>query len=303
MSSVSKKQKGIQEGNPIATVIIYILVILAAVICIYPMWYVFCMSISSPEAVAGEKVFWRPIGIQFNAYKIIAGKSEMWRSYGMTIFYVVTSTACMLLNCVLMAYPLSSPNLIGRKAMTIYIMIPMYFSGGLIPTFMIMKMLGLYNNIWVMILRHAISIWYIILTRTYFASIPETMREAARIDGANSFQTLSKIYLPLSKPILAVIAIYTVVGVWNGWFTANVYLKDKNLQPLQLYLRRVLVTTTTNLAKPSTPEEAIMMEQTRLNNMSLQYAMIIFTTLPVIVTYPFLQKYFVKGVMIGSIKG
>ena len=179
----------------------------------------------------------------------------------------------------------------------------MYFSGGLIPSFMVMKMFGLYNNVWAMIIPHSYSIWYIILTRTYFLSIPETMREAAKIDGASCYQILFKIYLPLAKPILAVVAIYTIVMVWNGWFTAMVYLKDLKLQPLQLYLRRVLVAMTQKLDKPGTKQEMELLAKTRLANLSLQYAMIIFTTLPVIFTYPFFQKYFVKGVMLGSLKG
>lgn len=303
-AAVKIKQKGhISEGNPVWTVVLYILAILAALICIYPMYYVLCMSVSSPAAVSGLKVYFYPIGLQFNGYKVIVAKPEMWRAYGMTIFYVVVSTVCMLLTCVLAAFPLASPNLIGKKVATMFLLIPMYFSGGLIPSFMVMKMFGLYNNVWAMIIPHSYSIWYIILTRTYFLSIPETLREAAKIDGANCYQILFKIYLPLAKPILAVVAIYTIVMVWNGWFTAQIYLKDVDLQPLQLYLRRVLVAVTQRLDKPGTKEEMELLAKTRLANLSLQYAMIIFTTLPVIFTYPFFQKYFVKGVMLGSLKG
>jgi ABC-type sugar transport system, permease component len=298
-----KKERHIQEGNVAVTVVLYVLAVLAALICIYPMYYVLCMSLSSPAAVSGFKVYGYPIGLQFNAYNVIVRKSAMWQAYGMTIFYVVVSTAITLLTCILAAYPLTSPNLIGKKYLTIFLLVPMYFSGGLIPTFMIMKTFGLYNNVWAMIVPNAFSIWYIILTRTYFHSIPETMREAAKIDGASSYQILFHIYLPLAKPILAVIAIYTIVKVWNGWFTAQVYLRDLDLQPLQLYLRRVLVSVTQKLTQPSTKEEMEMIAKTRLANLSLQYAMIIFTTLPVIFTYPFFQKYFVKGVMVGSLKG
>lgn len=302
-ATARRRKSHIQEGNPVATIIIYILSVLAAVICIYPMYYVFCMSISSPEAVAGLKVYWYPIGFQLNGYEVIMMKSEMWHAYAMTILYVLISTASMLLTCVLAAYPLTCQNLIGKKFITVFLLIPMYFSGGLIPTFMVMKMFGLYNNIWAMILPHSYSIWYIILTRTYFASIPEAMWEAAKIDGANNYKTLFKIYLPLAKPILAVVAIYTIVVVWNGWFTAQIYLKDISLQPLQLYLRRVLITSTQKLTSARTMQEAAALQKLRLKNMSLQYAMIIFTTLPVIFTYPFFQKYFVKGVMLGSLKG
>lgn len=303
-ASETKVKRGhIRSGNPVATGIIYALAILAALICIYPMYYVLCMSLSSPAAVSGLRVYWYPVGWQVDAYKVIISKVEMWRAYGMSIFYVVVATVIMVMTCILAAFPLTSPNLIGRKFMTVFLLIPMYFSGGLIPTFMVMKMFGLYNNVWAMIIPHAYSIWYIILTRTYFHSIPETMREAAKMDGANSYQILFKIYLPLAKPILAVIAIYTIVNVWNGWLTAQIYLRDTSLQPLQLYLRRVLVSVTQKLTQPATQQEMELLAKTRLANLSLQYAMIIFTTLPIIFTYPFFQKYFVKGVMLGSLKG
>ena len=168
-AAMELKHKGrIREGNPVWTVVLYILAILAALICIYPMYYVLCMSVSSPAAVSGLKVYFYPIGLQFNAYKVIIAKPEMWRAYGMTIFYVLVSTTFMLLTCVLAAFPLASPNLIGKRAATIFLLIPMYFSGGLIPSFMVMKMFGLYNNVWAMIIPHSYSIWYIILTRTYF---------------------------------------------------------------------------------------------------------------------------------------
>ena len=292
-TTVTKVHKNrIREGNPVATVIIYTLSILAAIICIYPMYYVLCMSLSSPGAVSGLKVFWYPIGWQVNAYKVIIAKSEMWHAYSMTIFYVVFSTGAMLLTCILAAFPLVSPNLIGKKFVTVFLLIPMYFSGGLIPSFMVMKMFGLYNNVWALIIPYSYSIWYIILTRTYFHSIPETLREAAKIDGASNYQTLFRIYIPLAKPILAVIAIYTIVMVWNGWFSAQIYLKDIGLQPLQLYLRRVLISVTTKLTQSTTQEEMEMLARTRLANLSLQYAMIVFTILPVIFYLPVFPEVF-----------
>lgn len=166
-----------------------------------------------------------------------------------------------------------------------------------------MTKLHLYDNIWALIIPASFSIWYIILTRTYFASIPEEMREAARIDGANNYQCLFRIYLPNAKPILAVIAIYTLVARWNSWYDALIYIPNQSLQPLQLYLRRILVDNTVDLAASLTAEDMEALALKRLSNDQMKYAMIIFTTLPIIFAYPFLQKYFVKGVMVGSLKG
>ena len=226
----------------------------------------------------------------------------MWRAYGNTIFYVAATTVLMLLFCVLCAYPLCTPGLIGKKVLVTFLLIPMYFSGGLIPTFLIMNKLHLYNNVWAIILPGAISIWNIILTKTYFSSIPETIRESASIDGANHFKILFRIYMPLAVPILAVVAIYTIVITWNSWFNAMVYLPNPDLQPLQLYLRRVLIENTVDLTKLPMNEVADAIKRS-LSTVQLKYAMIIFTTLPVLFAYPFFQKHFVKGIMVGSLKG
>ena len=171
-----------------------------------------------------------------------------------------------------------------------------------VPQFSVISALGLYNNIWAVILPGSLSIWNIILARTYFTSIPDTIRESAAIDGASHFTILLRIYTPLAKPILAVISIYTIVITWNSWFNALVYLPDTALQPLQLYLRRVLLENTVDLTKLPMNEVAEAVRRS-LSNVQLKYAMIIFTTLPVLFAYPFFQKHFVKGIMVGSLKG
>ena len=179
----------------------------------------------------------------------------------------------------------------------------MYFGGGLIPSFILMTKLGLYNNIWAIIIPASFSIWYIILTRTYFASIPEELREAAKIDGANNYQCLFRVYIPNAKSILAVIAIYTLVARWNSWYDAMIYIPEQAKQPLQLYLRRILVEQTVDLSLSLSMAEMEERVLRQMSNDQLKYAMIIFTTLPIIFAYPFLQRYFVKGVMVGSLKG
>lgn len=235
-------------------------------------------------------------------YETLVTDSEMWRAYFNTFLYVVPTTLLMLLTCVLAAYPLTYKNLRGRKYINMFLLIPMYFSGGMIPSFLLITKLGLYDNPWSQILPACYSIWNIILVKSFFGTIPETLREAAKIDGANVYQVLLKVYLPLSSPILAVIAVYTIVGMWNSWFNALVYLPHTDWQPLQLYLRRVLVENTQNLSTTLDPDTAREMALRNLSNAQLKYAMIIFTTAPMLVVYPFFQKYFVKGVMLGSLK-
>lgn len=276
-----------------------------ALICIvvaYPMYYILILSISEPsEAVKMSAYLW-PKGLYFETYALFFEDGNLWRSYAYTCFYAIVTCVLMEFTCILMAYPLTCKRLYGRKFIVVFLLIPMYFSGGLIPEYLIYTKLGLYNNVWSLIVPGSFSIWNIILTRTYMNSIPDTMKEAAKIDGANHFNIVGRIYMPLSKPIMAVIAIYTVVGVWNSWFRSMVYQADTQIQPLQMYLRRVLITQTVNLTDIS-PEDMAVLAEKMLSNMQMRYAMIVFTTLPILFIYPFFQKYFVKGIMVGSLKG
>ena len=297
-----RQKHGIREGSRLASMLIYLATGLCCIVTVYPMYYVLIRSVSAPEhALAGDMLLF-PKGFDLNSYRVILSDTTLWRAYGNTLLYVVVTTLLMLLFCTLCAYPLCMPGLLGKKAVVTYLLVPMYFSGGLIPTFLVMNRLGLYNTIWAVILPGSLSIWNIILARTYFASIPDTIRESAAIDGASHFTILLRIYTPLAKPILAVISIYTIVITWNSWFNALVYLPDTALQPLQLYLRRVLLENTVDLTKLPMNEVAEAVRRS-LSNVQLKYAMIIFTTLPVLFAYPFFQKHFVKGIMVGSLKG
>jgi putative aldouronate transport system permease protein len=215
--------------------------------------------------------------------------------------YVIATTALMAATCILGAFPLTFKNLKGRKIISMYLLITMFFSGGLIPSFLLILRLGLYDTPLALILPFSFSVWNIILTKSYFSTVPETLREAARIDGANVYQMLRMVYLPLSAPILAVISVYTIVSTWNGWFNALVYLPRLEWQPLQLYLRRILVL----LQDPAgllDPDAAMQLAERRLNYAQIKYAIIIFTSLPMLFTYPFFQRYFMKGIMLGSLK-
>lgn len=297
-----KNNHRIKEGNPFVTAIFYLLTILICVVTVYPMYYVLILSISAPKFAAGMNVYLWPKGFSLDAYKMLAGDGEMWRAYGNTILYTVPTTLLMLATSVLVAYPLTYKKLMGRKYINMFLLIPMYFSGGMIPSFLLVTKLGLYGNPLSQVIPVCFSIWNIILMKAFFSGIPEGLREAAKIDGAGVLQILLRIYLPLSKPILAVISVYTIVGRWNSWFDALIYLPKTEWQPLQLFLRRILVESTRQVTNVLDPEMAAEMVRKQMSGAQLKYAMIIFATLPILFTYPFFQKYFVKGVMLGSLK-
>lgn len=297
-----RRKNKIREGSRFGTFLIYAVLVLVAFITLYPVYYVLILSLSEPAAAATMKVYWWPKGFYLKSYELLLQNKDMWRAYANTIMYAFSNTALMLITCLLAAYPLTYKRLWGRKYINIFLIIPMYFSGGVIPAFLLITKLGLYNSPLALIIPSCFSIWYIILTKSYFSSLPEALRETARIDGANNYQILLRLYLPMSKPILAVIAVYTIVGVWNSWFSASVYLPTTDWQPLQLYLRRVLIQMSVDLTRDIGREAAEMAVQQKLSSLQMRYAMIIFSTLPVMLVYPFFQKYFVKGVMLGSLK-
>jgi putative aldouronate transport system permease protein len=256
------------------------------------------MSISSPEHVLQQDIWFLPKGFSVGAYKLVFENPDVWRAYYNTIWYTLVGTTINVFMTVIGAYPLSRKNLIGRNFFTFFITFTMFFSGGLIPSFLLIKNLGLYNTRWAMVLPGAVSAWYIIIARTYFqSSIPDGLIDAAKIDGCNDISILFRIVIPLSAPIIAVLALFYAVGHWNSFFNALLYLPDKNLQPIQIYLVRVLIQASPELIGQIQDEFA-----RSAYFIQLKYAVIIITILPIICVYPFLQKYFVKGVMIGAIK-
>ena len=288
-------------------VIVLILSAGACFITIYPMWYVIIMSISDPVVAAGSGVTFWPSGFYLGSYQIILREMDFWLSVRNSVLYVIAGLVLMLATTLLVAYPLTRPNLKGRKACVIFLLIPMYFSGGMIPSFILITKLGLYNTPWATILPGAYGIWNIILCKTYLQSIPHELAEAAYIDGAGNMQALTRIYLPLSKPVLAVISIYTIVGIWNSWFGAKLYQPNPAIQPVQLYLQKVLVEQSVDLSKMMeqnmTQEMMEAMTAKAMSARQLKYSMIVVVTLHIIMVYPMFQKHFVKGVMLGSLKG
>lgn len=276
------------------------LMIVLMAIMIYPVVYVFSMSVSEPNAVMANRVKLFPIGFSLQAYKMIFSDVQMLRYYANTILYAFTGTAGMLAVTMMAAYAMTRKHFFLRGPFTTYMAITMFFGGGLIPSFMVNKTLGLYNNIWIMILPGLASAWNIIVARVFIQdSIGESLVEAAQIDGYNDLQLFFAIIMPLSTPIIAYLALVSLVGHWNSYFNALIYLPNRDLHPIQLFLMRLLLQNSDEIGKAATSS---MAEQARYTTL-IKYASIIVTIAPILCAYPFLQKYFVKGIMIGAIKG
>jgi len=279
-----------------------VVMLVLLVIFVWPLWFVLIASISDPNEVWRGNVVLFPKGVTMDSYKALMEYKQIWVGYGNTIFYTVVGTAVNVIATICAAYPLSRRDFVPRKFFLIMFMITMYFGGGLIPTYLVVSKLGLLDTRWAMIIPGAVSIYNVIVMRTYFMnSIPATLQEAATLDGANSFQYLIHIVLPLSKPIIAVIALYYAVGHWNDFYTALIYIYDEKLMPLQSFLRDILMSTKMTVNNTSGLDAATVARKAQLAQ-TLKYSVIIVSTLPVLCIYPFIQKYFVKGVMIGSVK-
>ena len=283
------------------SIVITIISTLVLVIVLYPLIYIVSASFSSPMSVVQGKVWLLPKEFTLKAYHAVVTNKELITGYRNSLIYTVVGTAFNLLMTIICAYPLSRKDLRGRNFLNIMISITMFFSGGTIPTFLCLKQLNMLNTFGVMIIPGAINVWNMILMRNYFQnSIPEEIIEAAKVDGCTNVGALIRIVLPLSKAITAVMVVYYAVGHWNSYFNALLYLKDRWRYPLQLVLREVLLIGTG--MRESTAEVVNSVDQLLLFE-TQQFAIIIVASLPVMILYPALQKYFMKGVMVGSIKG
>lgn len=280
------------------TIMIVLLFIFA-----WPLWFVFIASFSDPNEVwLGNVVLW-PKGFTMESYKALWEYKSIWTGYANTIFYTVIGTVFNLIMTVCAAYPLSRTDFVPRKFFQWMFMFTMYFGGGLIPTYLVVSELCIVNTRWAMIIPGAMSVYNMLVVRNYFMnSIPPSLQEAATLDGANSVQYLLKIVLPLSKPVIAVIALYYAVGHWNDFYTALVYLYDEKLLPLQTFLRDMLMSSKMTMNNLSGMDPETVARKMRIAQ-TLKYSAIIVSTVPVLCIYPFIQKYFVKGVMIGAVKG
>jgi putative aldouronate transport system permease protein len=258
-------------------------------------------SISAPETVMRGEVWLWPKELSFVGYERLFANKEIIQGFLNTVLYTVTGTALNLVMTIAAAYPLSRADFKGRNGFMLIIVFTMFFSGGMIPSYLLVKELGMLDTIWAMIIPSAVSVWNIIIMRTFFQnSIPKEMQEAAFIDGCSNMRVLFRIVLPLSGPILAVMVLFYAVGHWNSYFTALIYLSDRSNYPLQLFLREILVQGQMQEMVDISDDS---LARSLMDAEAIKYAAVIVTNLPMLLLYPFLQKYFVKGVMIGAIKG
>ncbi len=285
----------------------YVYLAIALICVLYPLVYIVSASISSPTYVNSGEMWLLPKGITFEGYQRVFENQSIWQGYANTILYTVVGTLVNLLVTIPAAYALSRSDFVGRGFFMAMFLVTMFFSGGLIPTYLLVKNLGLVNTMWALILPGAASVWNIIVARTFFQStIPKELQEAAHIDGCTNLRLFWKIVIPLSAPIIAVMALFYGVGHWNSYFNALVYLNDESKYPLQMVLRQILVLqemTGSGIGAATSGEAAMAMNARADSAALLKYAVIIVSTLPIIAVYPFLQRYFVQGVMIGSVKG
>jgi len=273
-----------------------VLIALAAV-TLYPFLYVLAASFSDRMFIIRGSVGILPKGFNTYAYQNVFEYPYLWRSYGNTVFYVILGTAINMLLTVLGAYPLSRKQFYGRKTISFLLVFTMWFNAGMIPTFLVVRGVGLYNTIWAMVLPGAISTYNLIVVRTFFSAQPVEMEEAALIDGCNDWQVLIKIILPLSVPVLMTITLFYMVGHWNSFMPALMYLRSKELYPLQMILREIVLQSLVSEENlEGGADEPVLAE-------SVKYATIVVATVPILCVYPFIQRYFVTGVMIGAVKG
>lgn len=297
---MSQKVKLIREDR-IFYIIIYAIITLLTISVLYPIIYVLSSSFSSGTAVStGQVILW-PVDFSIEGYKRVFQYDRVWIGYRNTIFYTIVGTLNNVLMTMICAYPLARRELPGRKYFMFIFVFTMYFSGGLIPSYLLMKDIGYVNTIWAMIMPGAFSVYQMIVCRTFINStIPGEMLEAAKIDGCSDFLYFVKFILPLSKAIIAVMTLQYAVGHWNSYFNAYIYLSNKNLFPLQVFLREILVMNQVSVSD-FTDEETRQIMQGMAD--LLKYALIVVATAPIMCFYPFIQKYFVQGIMIGSLKG
>ena len=265
-----------------------------------PLVYVVIASFMDPNVLNNQGLSFNFADWTLDAYRRVLGNGMIWRGFANSLFYSLAFTVISVFLTLLAAYPMSKKELVGRKFFNTVFIITMFFNGGLIPTFILINQLHMVNTIWAILIPNAFNVWNMILARTYFQSTPKELREASSVDGAGEVQHFFQILMPVCKPIIAVLALWQFVGMWNSYFDAMIYLNDANLQPLQLVLRSILV--------QNTPQPGMIADIQSTAEMSkvaelLKYATIVVSSLPLLIMYPFFQKYFDQGIMVGSVKG
>lgn len=301
LTSVKSKPGRIREpfGDRVFLVVVVIMLAIVLALVLLPLIYIVASSFSSASAVsAGQVSFW-PVDFSLRAYEEALSNPQLLQGYYNSLIYAVAGTLISLTLTVAIAYPLSRKRFFGRNVLMTGLLFTMLFSGGLIPTYMVVQDLGLLNTRWSLLIPNAIGVWQVIIARTFFANLPEELHEAATIDGAGELRYLWSVVLPLSKPLLAVLALMYTIAQWNTYFDALIYLKDPDLYPLQIVLRNMLIL---GQGSGGAVDLAQQMEQQQLANV-LKYALIVVSSLPVLIMYPFVARHFTKGVMVGAVKG
>ncbi|MFB9276488.1 carbohydrate ABC transporter permease [Cohnella cellulosilytica] len=286
-------------GDRLFLFVVYLVLSIVLVVALYPLVFIVSSSFSSPSAVSGGRVWLWPIEPTLLGYKAAFQNGQIVTGYANSLFYMISGTAISVTLTIMLAYPLARRTFAGRKGLMMFTVFTMLFSGGLIPTYMVVKTLGLIDTRWALLLPNAVWVWQVIIARTYFqSSIPEELAEASEMDGCSDFRFIRSVVLPLSKPIVAVLALMYAVGQWNAYFDALIYLKSNDLFPLQLFLRSILILN----ANAGTMDTGQIAEQQQLASL-MKYSLIVVSSLPVLMIYPFVQRYFVQGMLIGSVKG
>lgn len=293
INAIKIRRKKIDAFNVINTVVLLV----AAFITLYPMYYILITSISSGKAIASGTVTFFPREFNLEAYKMVFKNQDIWRSYLNTILYTGVGTLINIVFTAMCAFPLSRKNFYGRKFFTFIITLTMFISGGMIPLYLVVNQLGLIDTMWAIVLPPAISTYNMIIMRTFFTGIPDSLQESAYLDGANDIQILAKIILPLSKPIMATMTLFYGVQHWNSFFSAILYLNTKEKYPVQVILRDIVI------AGEFSEQGGDVSQNLNIISTNYKYAVIIISVLPILCIYPLLQKHFAKGVMIGAVKG
>lgn len=302
-----KKLKNMSVSNRIFYIFNAIFWIVVMFIVVYPLYLVCIASISDPNAVVRGKVLLLPVDVSFAGYKMVFGYSELWTSYANSLFYTFSSICFSIFATLTAAYALSRKKFVGKSIINAFFVITMFFNGGLIPTFLTLKNLGFYNTRWVLILMGCVTVWNLMVARTFIQnSIPDELYEASVLDGASHFQYFFRVVVPLSKTIIAVLSVYYGVSKWNDYFDGLVYIKDRFKLPLQTVLKEILASLQSNMD----PDFIAIMQEASADASELmriaevaKYCIIVISTAPIVFLYFFVQKYFEKGVMIGSLKG
>jgi multiple sugar transport system permease protein/putative aldouronate transport system permease protein len=291
------------RGDRIFMVINYLALTILLLIVLYPLIYILSASFSDPRAVTSGRVWLWPVEPTLRGYEAIFKNKLLVSGFANALFYTIVGTLINVVMTILAAYPLSRPDLPGRGILTLIFFFTTLFSGGLIPSYLVVRDLGMINTRWAMLIPGALAVWNVLIMRTYFqTSIPRELYEAAQLDGCDEFTYLRSVVLPLSGPIIAVVALFYAVGHWNAFFNALIYLTSKELWPLQLVLRDILVQNNVDPSMLSGLDVKEMILRQTLRE-SLKYSLIVFATVPLLLVYPFVQQHFVKGILLGSVKG